>query len=163
MGMVCGGLIRLDTGELVGVAGAVEGLPLLIHLGHADQVLPAYGERVHPAHVAAALTTLPIRGIRGFVAASVGPGRRFHVGSEGLGAATYEGRLERGLQDVHSGYRELRIQGRIGGLEISYLPGGTLGRFENHRLRIGGVWGELSERHIVDELTLARLCDGWPD
>jgi hypothetical protein len=163
MSMVRGGLVRLDTGQLVGVAGAIERVPLLTHIGHVDQALPAYAERVHPSHIAAALARISIRGIRGFVAAAIGSGSRFHIGLEGLAPAAYEDRLDRALQEVHPGYRGLREQGRIGSLQVSYLPGGSLGRFEDHRLHTGGLFGELSERHIIDELTLGRLCEGWPD
>lgn len=161
MGMLQDQLVRVDTGQLVGIAGRIGELPLCVSLGHAEHALSSAGHRLHPAHLAAALKEVPGLVVRGFVGTVFNGESRFHLGLEGLGAAGCAERLDEALRALHSGYDEMRSQGRTQLLDVSFLPGGTLERFEDYRLHTGGVFGELSECQIVDEYTMKRLCEGW--
>jgi hypothetical protein len=162
MGMVSKELLRVDTGQLIGVAGFVGQLPLCVALGPADQSLSAGGHRLHPAHFAAALQEVPGLASKGFVGTGGEGEPRFRFGIEGVGLANCAGRLEAVLRAQHGGYDASRARGELRALEVDFLPRGTLGRFEDFRLQTGGVFGELSDGQIVDRATMGRLVEGWP-
>jgi hypothetical protein len=153
-----GPLVRHDSNVLVGVAGFVGRCPILINIGEVSSDIGSYGERIGPTHVAAALSSVGLQGVRGFVYSMVE--ERLQIGLEGIGDARDLSRIDFALRQVHSGYDNLRSRGQLKALQLHYLPVGTLMRF-NEEKYLTGIFGEVPDEHMVDSQRFERLCAGW--
>ena len=157
----CGLWRRAFTGRIVGVAGFVSRMPILMDLGAAFDALVVWPTVLNRALLWRVISVVTNHSVCGFVATSGRSGFGIRVGVEGLGTSEMQSRLDLALRSRHDGYARLCRQMGQPCLELCMLPRGTFERFESAQLREGRVMGEWEQPTFVDATTFERFEAGW--
>jgi len=151
-----GGLYRYETNDLVEVVGTVEACPLLRFVGRKDAVSDRFGEKLHEAHVSAALEAAlrahAVAPAFAMVAFDAGAYTLF-VEAEGPLLAVGE-ELDRRLRESFQ-YDYARRLGQLGPLRVFRIDSGGVEAYLTAQAERGMKLGD------VKAIALSRET-GWP-